>query len=54
MNKEELDRGTHIHYCVCGASIEFTGADSGGIVDCACGREYVVEQINGIATIFER
>ena len=54
MNEEDIDRGTHVHYCACGSRIEYTGHDAGGIIACGCGRSYDVEQINGFALIFER
>ena len=54
IGSEDIDRGTHVHYCACGARIEYTGHDAGGIIACGCGRSYDVEQINGFALIFER
>jgi len=54
MDPEAIDRNTHIHFCECGARIEYTGHDHGSIIRCSCGQEYTVEQIDGHALIFER
>ncbi len=54
MDPETIDQGTHIHFCECGAKIEYTGHDHGGRITCPCGQEYVVEQIDGSALIFKR
>lgn len=54
ISHEMIDQNTHIHFCDCGARITYTGHDHGSIIDCACGRKYDVEQINGHALIFDR